>query len=125
MTLRRYAPMKPSAGTQIPTAIRIAVRARDRYCVCDRAGFPKAVLSQCRASYTEPELDHVRASGGMGMKSETSERNLVLLSGWCHRWKTEHGREARMLLLAYLERVTEHTHVDPVPGCNDCLEAFR
>ena len=50
------------------------------------------------------ESDHVRASHGTGMKSRSSEDNGVLLCGPCHRWKTEHGKEARPLLLAYLAR---------------------
>jgi hypothetical protein len=124
--VRRCTTLKPSAGTQIPAKVRIAVRVRDRgYCVCDRAGFPEEVQAFCKANYTEPEIDHVRGSGGMGMKSPTELDNLVLLSGWCHRWKTEHGREARPLLLAYLSRITpEHTHVDPMPGCAQCYEVW-
>jgi len=39
----------------------------------------------------------------MGMKSPSTEDNLVVLCGAHHRWKTENGREARPLLLAYLE----------------------
>lgn len=122
MTLRRYAPMKPSAGEVIPARVRIAVRARDRYCVCDRAGFPEEVQLMCRQNYGSDEMDHVRASHGIGMKSESTADNLVLLSPWAHRWKTEHGREARMLLLAYLERAEDphDAHVDPVPGCPRC-----
>lgn len=116
--------MKQSAGTQIPPRLRIEVRARDRYCVCDRAGFPDDVQAFCRANYTEAELDHVRGSGALGQKSRTDIENLVLLSGWCHRWKTEHGKQARPLLLDYLERVGEHSHVDPVPGCITCYEVF-
>lgn len=122
MTLRRYAPISPSRGTVIPADVRIAVRVRDRYCVCDRAGFPAEVQERCRQNYTEPEIDHVRASGGIGMKSDTKLDNLVLLGAWCHRWKTSNGRIARPLLLAYLERVTDphDTHVDPVAGCVKC-----
>jgi hypothetical protein len=52
------------------------------------------------------ELDHVRASHGMGMKSETVESNLVALCGAHHRWRTTHGREGRPILLAYLEGAT-------------------
>lgn len=103
MTLRRYGPMKQSAGTTIPLTVRMAVLERDRYCVCDRAYFPGALVLTCPR--LPVELDHVRASHGMGMKSETTEANLVALSGQCHLWKTTHGREARELLLAYLERV--------------------
>lgn len=52
-----------------------------------------------------PEMDHVRASGALGKKSRTSEDNCVLLCSACHRYKTLHGKAARPLLLAYLERV--------------------
>lgn len=120
LVLRRYAPIAKSAGTQIAADIRVQVRARDRYCVCDRAGFPIEVQERCRQNYTEPEMDHVRASGGLGIKGPSTLSNLVMLSGWCHRWKTEHGKTARPLLLDYLERVADPhaAHVDPCsPTC--------
>ena len=53
------------------------------------------------------DVDHVRASGGLGMKSETNRRNMVCLCRWHHRLKTDYGRTWRPLLLAYLERVGE------------------
>lgn len=118
--IRRYAPMEPSRGTVIPPEVRAQVIRRDVRCVCDRAWFPTAVVQACSGP---PEIDHVRASHGMGMKSETTPSNLVLLSGSCHRWKTANGREARPLLLRYLAS-KEHTHVEPVPGCRDCYEVF-
>jgi len=102
MTLRRYAPMKQSRGTVIPAELRIAVHRRDAGCVGERAGFPVA------EHFGGLELDHVRASHGIGMKSETTRDNLVSLCGSCHRWKTENGREARPLLLAYLSKVEAH-----------------
>jgi hypothetical protein len=43
----------------------------------------------------------------MGMKSRGTEDNLVSLCLACHWWKTEHGREARPQLVAYLEGVNE------------------
>lgn len=100
MTLRRYAPIKPSRGTVIPAGLRLVVLGRDGGCAGPRARFP---ISE---HYGALELDHVRASHGIGMKSETTAENLVSLCGSCHRWKTEHGREARPLLLAYLAGVT-------------------
>lgn len=97
MTLRRYAPPKHSSGTHIPHLLRLEVISRDRGCV----GFGRFPV-ECSGPL---ELDHVRASHGMGMKSETSLRNLVALCWSCHRWKTEHGREARPILLDYLRGV--------------------
>jgi hypothetical protein len=104
MTLRRYQPLKKSRGTTWPEDVRRAIEKRDgARCVATRAGFPAAVIARCVGSTRD--IDHVRASGGMGMKSRSTVDNGVLLDPWCHRWKTEHGREARPLLLAYLERV--------------------
>jgi hypothetical protein len=40
----------------------------------------------------------------MGMKSESTRYNGVLLCSVHHAWKTVHGREGRALLLAYLAR---------------------
>lgn len=88
--------MKPSSGTVIPAKLRREVLDRDGGCV------GRLVLAgPCSGSI---ELDHVRASGGLGMKSRTAADNLVSLCGAHHRWKTEHGREARPVLITYLER---------------------
>lgn len=51
------------------------------------------------------EQDHVRGSGGIGLKSRSTADNLVVLCGSHHRYKTEHGHEARPILLAYLAEV--------------------
>lgn len=97
MTLRRYAPPKASRGTTIPAELRIEVLTRDNGCV----GFGR-LPGPCSGPL---ELDHVRASHGMGMKSRTTADNLVALCGTHHRYKTGFGREARPVLLAYLESV--------------------
>jgi hypothetical protein len=96
VTLRRYSTLAPSKGTVIPADVRREVRDRDGYCVCDRAGFPPEVVATCSGDIQE---DHVRASHGIGMKSRSTADNLVLLSASSHRWKTEHGKVARPLLL--------------------------
>lgn len=116
--LRRYAPMKQSRGTVIPSDVRRAVVARDKVCVGLIAGFPGPHGGTL-------EVDHVRASHAIGMKSSSTEDNLVLLCGLHHRWKTEHGREARPLLLAYLDFDPHAAHVDPVAGCVSCYRANR
>jgi len=82
-------------------ALRLAVLERDQGCV----GFGR-LPGACEARL---ELDHVRASGGLGMKSRTTLDNLVALCSGHHRWKTEHGREARPILLAYLALVEGET----------------
>lgn len=99
--MRRYAPVKPSHGTVIPPDLRIRVLARDARNTGGCVGFGRFPVT-CGGPLG---LDHVRASHGMGMKSETTEANLVSLCGSCHRWKTGFGREARPLLLDYLALV--------------------
>lgn len=109
MTLRRYTPLRPSIGTTWPPRVRQAILARDLgRCVCARAGFPLEVIGRC--SGTPVELDHVRA-GGMGMKSESTVSNGVCLSADCHRWKTENGRTARPLLIAYITEQAERSEM--------------
>ena len=104
MTLRRYQPLKSGSGTRWPTDVARAIRERDLdRCVGPSAGLPLAgFLSPTH--WLGLEIDHVRASGALGKKSRSTVDNGVLLCGSCHRWKTEHGREARPLLLRYLER---------------------
>lgn len=99
VTLRRYTPLAKSKGTVIPPELRIEVLSRDNGCVAFRAGLPD---STCHGAL---EIDHVRASHGMGMKSRTALDNLVTLCGNHHRIKTADGRHCRPLLLAYLEQV--------------------
>lgn len=94
--MRRYAPITKSRGTVIPAAVRSAVLERDgRSCVGPRVG----MTADC---YGALELDHVRASGGIGMKSATDLGNLVALCSTHHREKTDHGRRWRPALLDYI-----------------------
>ena len=113
--IRRYGPIATSRGEQIDGAVRGEVQRRDGGCVGRRAGLP----GDCQWSLG---LDHVRASHGMGMKSPSTADNLVTLCGSHHRWKTEHGREARPLLLAYLERF-EDPHAACVDPCSSLCPA--
>jgi len=48
------------------------------------------------------EIDHVRASGGLGMKSETTIENLISMCRIHHETKTLNGRIWRPRLLEYL-----------------------
>jgi hypothetical protein len=98
MTLRRSVPLKPSRGTTWPHDVAAAIRERDRHCVGPKVG----MVGTC---YGSVEIDHVRASHGIGMKSSSTEDNGVLLcSGIHHRMKTEGGKVWRPRLLRYLEK---------------------
>lgn len=115
MTLRRYAPITPSKGTVWPTEVRMAAYIRDGGCVGPRVGMP----GECSGSL---ELDHVRASGGIGMKSRSTLDNAAFLCGVHHRAKTNAGRTWRPALLDYIARSEDpHAHhVDPCsPECHE------
>ena len=80
------------------------VRARDAGCVGPRCyeHYGATIRRECDGPL---DVDHVRASGGLGMKSPTVRTNMVVLCRHHHRAKTEYGKVWRPLLLAYLERV--------------------
>ena len=104
--LRRYTPLKPSRGTEWPPRVRRAIWARDGGCVGFQIDdWPVLVHKGAH------ELDHVRASHATGRKSDSTVANGVVLCGACHRWKTEHGREARPQLL---EWIAAHPVAEPV-----------
>lgn len=88
-----------SAGTTWPIAESNAIYARDRgMCVGPIVGMP----GDCEGP---TERDHVRASHGIGMKSESTRRNGVLLcSNVHHPLKTRDGRTWRPALIEYLEQ---------------------
>lgn len=93
--IRRYSPLKQGSGTVIPKDVRDAVNYRDRICVGLVVGMP----GDCGGSY---ELDHVRASGGLGLKSPSTADNLVRLCSAHHRVKTDDGRTWRPVLIDYI-----------------------
>jgi 5-methylcytosine-specific restriction endonuclease McrA len=98
--------MKASHGTTIPHDMRLRVLNRDAAAVGGCVGFALFPVG-CSGPL---ELDHVRASHGMGMKSVTCDCNLVALCGNCHRYKTAYGRSVRPLLLKYLDRFGYSQH---------------
>jgi 5-methylcytosine-specific restriction endonuclease McrA len=99
----RKAP-KVKRDTDQERAEKNYVRARDNGCVA------RAAFARERPSFDIPcdgplDVDHVRASGGLGMKSPTHRTNMVVLCRHHHRLKTDWGKTWRPLLIAYLERV--------------------
>jgi len=105
MTLRRYAPLKSSRGTVWPPEVRAHVRSHYAGCLGPLAGMKGECLGQI-------ELDHVRASGGTGMKSKSVAVNAAQLCSWHHRLRTEHGKEYRPRLLTVIATLTR--------GCERC-----
>ena len=99
--LRRYPPRDrrgdPRSPDPVPPGVRAQVRARDRDCVFARLGIQHDCFGQL-------ELDHVRASGGLGLRSRSTSDNLVLLCPSAHRMKTLEGRRWRPVLVAWIER---------------------
>ena len=95
--LPRKAP-KVKRDTDQERAEKNYVRARDRGCV----GFRLMPAAGCSGPL---DVDHVRASGGLSMKSPTHRTNMVVLCRHHHRLKTDWGKTWRPLLIAYLERV--------------------
>jgi 5-methylcytosine-specific restriction endonuclease McrA len=99
--LRRYPPRRAPVRDRrrqdpVPAAVRAHVRARDGGCVFARLGTPHDCFGRL-------ELDHVRASGGLGLRSRSTPDNLVLLCPSAHRLKTLAGRRWRPVLLAWIE----------------------
>ena len=90
--------MKPSAGTRWPDDVSRAIWERDQQaCVGPFVGMP----GRCEGQL---EKDHIRASGGLGMKSPSTVENGVLLcNGTHHPMKTREGRTWRPVLIEYVE----------------------
>lgn len=89
--MRRTA-LRPSAGTRWPPFVRDHVASHQPHCIGNLAGMPGACAGM-------PELDHVRASHGIGMKSESIATNAARLCSWHHNLKTRDGRTWRPRLL--------------------------
>ena len=99
--LRRYPPQNRRRARltldPVHPSVRAYVRARDRGCAFARLGIPHDCVGRL-------ELDHVRASGALGLRSPSTPDNLVLLCPVAHRAKTLNGRRWRPVLLAWIEQ---------------------
>lgn len=96
MSLRRLTPLKPPRGTTWPLSVQVQIRHRDGTCVGPRIGMP----GECFGAY---EIDHVRASGGVGMKSRSTVDNGILVCSTHHLEKTLNGRKWRPIFLEWIE----------------------
>ena len=119
MTLRRYAPIKPSRGTVWPPDVVEAARRLHGPCMGPAVVMP----GPCEGS-SEP--DHIRASGAIGKKSRSTLDNCAPLCSIHHRLKTREGRTWRPKLIELVDlrlaRALEVDcgHVDPRHDCPVC-----
>lgn len=99
--LTRKRPMRKSRGTQWPTAVREHVREHQGWgCIGPLAGMPEACIGP------RVELDHVRASHGVGMKSPSVATNAARLCAAVHHpMKTNDGERWRPELLKVIARL--------------------
>lgn len=96
-------PLKRSAGTQWPIDVTRAIWDRDGgTCVGPLVGIPGV----CQGGL---QKDHIRASGGLGMKSPSTLENGVLLCVYHHEVKTQNGRTWRPVLVEYVEWMAKVT----------------
>lgn len=103
---------------------RAAVFRRDGSCVAPLLG---GSAMDCSGRST---IEHVKDELRMGKRAPSDLGHMVALC----QGHTEDGRRAgyqwntdkanRERVRAYLEGKSEHTHVDPFPGCAECFEVF-
>ena len=86
---------RPGRRDPVTDAVWADVRARDGGCIGPRAGLP----GPCEGLL---EMDHV-LNGGMALRGPSVMDNLATLCRGHHRYKTEHAREARRLLVAHIQ----------------------
>ena len=93
--MRRKTALKPSRGTEWPREVREHVRSHQPRCIGPLAG----MLGACDPGI---ELDHVRASHGTGMKSDSIATNAARLCNPHHYLKTANGKTWRPRLLSVI-----------------------
>lgn len=111
-------PEKPSKPSKAwPAGLYDYIIERDGGCVAHRLG-----LSD-RDCYGRVQVDHVRHSGGVAMKSPTEAWNLVSLCGQHHYDKTTHqGGDWREVLVEYLNEKEDTDYpVDYYPSMKEGL----
>ena len=80
---------------RVTPEVYAAVALRDGHCIGPRVGMP----GPC---HWVLELDHVRASGALSLRSRSTPDNLVMLCRDHHRLKTENGKTWRPAIIEYL-----------------------
>lgn len=97
---------KPKKDRKWPEGLHDYIVERDQGCVAHRLQ-----LGRDRPCFGKVQVDHVRHSGGIGMKSPTEAWNLVSLCGQHHYSKTVHeGGDWRPVLIKYLQDIEEDDH---------------
>lgn len=93
--MRRYTTPTRSRGTVWPAHVREHVYTHQRVCIG-----PLAEMDGMCDRYDD--LDHLRASGAVGMKSKSIAVNGARLCGLHHREKTMRGKTWRPRLLGVI-----------------------
>lgn len=117
MTLRRRTPLRATRRAQpedFSAETRRRARERDRGCLGPRVGMPEPCLG-------EIQLDHIRASGALSVKSRNSLDNAASLCVSHHDRKGREGRTWRPRLIDLVNELmgSHESHVDPCgdPAC--------
>src|SRR5690606_36114238 len=104
---------RPASPFAAPPPKKVRIRPRKDPVTRDLAAYlakrdGRCAMVKIRADHVcdgPSEIDHVRASGGLGLRSPSTKANTVRLCRWAHLTKTYLGRVIRPLLLDYIERM--------------------
>lgn len=102
---------RPASPFAPPPIKRVKIRPRKDPVTRELAAYlerrdGRCAMAKIRADHVcdgPSEIDHVRASGGLGLRSPSTRENTVRLCRHGHRLKTEWGRVWRPLLTAYID----------------------
>lgn len=115
---------------RVTPELHAAVLTRDRQCVLakmDPAHVCRDIFGNVHRSddLGRLTLEHVKTELRMGRRAPSDLEHLIALCGFANN--AVPSKAQRQAFRAYLLQVNapaEHEHVDPVPGCVDCYEAF-
>lgn len=130
MTTRTF--RKPMARSQIKadpvtSEVRAFVLVRDRGCIAVKVDTGHVCQDQwgnvhAAGDLARLTLDHVKDAPRLGRRAPSDPAHLVAMC-WAANvlgWASAHRAEERAYLRAVADPEPEHTHVDPVFGCDSC-----
>lgn len=104
---------RPASPFASPPIKRVKIRPRKDPVTRDLAAYlerrdGRCAMAKIRADHIcdgPSEIDHIRSSGGLGLRSPSIKANCVRLCRWAHLQKTYYGKTIRPLLLYYIEEM--------------------